>query len=41
MNLIARIGERPESFRPRKAARPDLRLDTILEGDCGGDGDSR
>ena len=34
MNLIARIAEQPTSFRPAKAARRDLPLDTILEGDC-------
>jgi len=34
MNLIARIAEQPVSFRPAKAAKRDLPLDTILEGDC-------
>jgi modification methylase len=34
MNLIARIAEQPTSFRPAKAARRDLPLDTILRGDC-------
>ena len=34
MNLIARIAEQPTSFRPAKAAKRDLSLDTILEGDC-------
>jgi len=34
MNLIARIAEHPVSFRPAKAAKRDLPLDTILEGDC-------
>jgi modification methylase len=34
MNLIARIAEQPTSFRPAKAAKRDLPLDTILEGDC-------
>jgi modification methylase len=34
MNLIARIAEQPTSFRPAKAARRELPLDTILEGDC-------
>jgi len=34
MNLIARIAEQPVSFRPAKAAKRELPLDTILEGDC-------
>ena len=34
MNLIARIAEQPASFRPAKAARRDLPLDAILQGDC-------
>ena len=35
MNLIARIAEQPTSFRPtRSAAKRELPLDTILEGDC-------
>ena len=34
MNLIARIAEQPASFRPAKAARRELPLDTILQGDC-------
>ncbi|MEA3080480.1 MAG: modification methylase [Sphingomonadales bacterium] len=34
MNLIARIAEQPASFRPAKAAKRDLPLDTILQGDC-------
>jgi modification methylase len=34
MNLIARIAEQPTSCRPAKAAKRDLPLDTILEGDC-------
>lgn len=34
MNLIARIAEQPTSFRPTKAAKRDLPLDSILEGDC-------
>src|SRR4051812_35149266 len=34
MNLIARIAEQPTSFRPAKAAKRELPLDTILEGDC-------
>jgi modification methylase len=34
MNLIARIAEQPTSFRPAKAPKCELSLDTILEGDC-------
>jgi modification methylase len=34
MNLIARIAEQTASFRPAKAARRELPLDTILQGDC-------
>ena len=34
MNLIARIAEQPASFRPAKAAKRELPLDTILQGDC-------
>jgi modification methylase len=34
MNLIARIAEQPTSFRPARAAKRELPLDTILEGDC-------
>src|SRR4051795_10428251 len=34
MNLIARIAEQPTSFRPAKAAKRELPLDTILRGDC-------
>ena len=34
MNLIARIAEQPVGFRPAKAAKRELPLDTILEGDC-------
>ena len=34
MNLIARIAEQPTSFRPDKAAKRELPLDTILKGDC-------
>jgi modification methylase len=34
MNLIARIAEQPVSFRPAKAAKRELPLDTILQGDC-------
>jgi modification methylase len=34
MNLIARIAEQPTSFRPAKAAKRTLPLDTILQGDC-------
>ncbi len=35
MNLIARIAEQPASFRPaRTAAKRELPLDTIMEGDC-------
>ena len=34
MNLIARIAEQPTSFRPALAAKRELSLDTILEGDC-------
>jgi modification methylase len=34
MNLIARIAEQPTSFRPARAARRDLPVDTILRGDC-------
>ena len=34
MNLIARIAEQPPSFRPAKAAKRELPLDTILQGDC-------
>jgi modification methylase len=34
MNLIARIAEQPTSFRPAKAGKRDLPLDTILQGDC-------
>ena len=34
MNLIARIAEQPTSFRPAKAAKRGLPLDSILQGDC-------
>jgi modification methylase len=34
MNLIARIAEAPTSFRPARAAKRELPLDCILEGDC-------
>ena len=34
MNLIARIAEQPTSFRPAKAAKRELPLDTILQGNC-------
>jgi len=34
MNLIARIAEQPASFRPAKAAKRELPLDSILQGDC-------
>jgi modification methylase len=34
MNLIARIAEQPTSFRPAKAAKCELPLDTILQGNC-------
>src|SRR5436305_8719652 len=34
MNLIARIAEQPVSFRPAKAAKRELPLDTIVQGDC-------
>jgi modification methylase len=34
MNLIARIAEQPASFRPPKAVNRELKLDTILQGDC-------
>jgi modification methylase len=34
MNLIARIAEQPVAFRPAKAAKRELTLDTILQGDC-------
>ena len=34
MNLIARIAEQPTSFRPARAAKRELPLDTILQGDC-------
>jgi modification methylase len=34
MNLIARIAEQPTSFRPAKAAKRELPLNAILEGDC-------
>jgi len=34
MNLIARIAEQPASFRPAKAAKRELPLDTIRQGDC-------
>lgn len=34
MNLIARIAEQSPSFRPAKAGKRELALDTILEGDC-------
>jgi modification methylase len=34
MNLIARIAEQPASFRPARAAKRELPLDTILEGNC-------
>ena len=34
MNLIARIAEQPTSFRPAKAAKRELPLDSILQGDC-------
>jgi modification methylase len=34
MNLIARIAEQPASLRPATAAKRELSLDTILQGDC-------
>jgi modification methylase len=34
MNLIARIAEQTVSFRPAKAAKRELPIDTILQGDC-------
>jgi len=34
MNLIARIAEQPTGFRPAKAVKRELPLDTILQGDC-------
>jgi len=34
MNLIARIAEQPTSFRPAKAGKREMPLDTILMGDC-------
>jgi modification methylase len=34
MNLIARIAEQPISFRPVKAAKQELPLDNIMQGDC-------
>jgi modification methylase len=34
MNLFARVAEQPRSFRPAKAAKRDLQLDMILQGDC-------
>jgi len=34
MNLIARIAEQPTSFRPARAPKRELPLDTILQGDC-------
>ena len=34
MNLIARIAEQPASFRPAKPLNRELKLDTILQGDC-------
>lgn len=34
MNLIARIAEQPTSFRPARAAKRELPLDSILQGDC-------
>jgi modification methylase len=34
MNLIARIAEPTAKLRPARAAKCDLPLDTILEGDC-------
>ena len=34
MNLIARIAEQPTSFRPARAAKRELPLDIILQGDC-------
>jgi modification methylase len=34
MNLHARVAEQPMSFRPAKAAKRGLPLDTILQGDC-------
>jgi hypothetical protein len=33
MNLIARIAEQPRAFRPAKAAKRELPVDTILQGD--------
>ena len=34
MNLVTRIAEQPTSFRPARAAKRELPLDMILEGDC-------
>ncbi len=34
MNLIARIAEQPISFRPARAAKRELPVDSILQGDC-------
>jgi modification methylase len=34
MNVIARIAEQPAPFRPAKAVHRELKLDTILQGDC-------
>ncbi|HKX91538.1 MAG TPA: site-specific DNA-methyltransferase [Sphingomicrobium sp.] len=34
MNLIARIAEPATALRPARAPRPDLPLDTIVQGDC-------
>jgi len=34
MNLIARIAEQPTSFRPARAAKRELPVDSILQGDC-------
>jgi modification methylase len=34
MNLIARIAEQPTVLRPAKAAKRELQLDQILQGDC-------
>ncbi len=34
MNLIARIAEQPTSIRPARAAKRELPVDSILQGDC-------
>src|SRR5215217_4896520 len=34
MNLIARIAEQPTSFRPPRAAKRELPLDSIIQGGC-------